>query len=789
MTPFRVSSLNRKLLRDIWHLRGQALAIAAVVAAGTAVFVMMNGVERSLERSREAYYESHRFADLFAPVKRAPEHLRARIGEMPGVVAVETRIIGRALIDAPDEPAPITATVVSLPDGRRPRVNDLYLTAGRWVEPDNPDEAILSGDFPRHHGLALGDKLRVTLNGVRRALTIVGTALSPEFSYPIPPGEIVPDERRFAVIWMSRRALANAYDLDGAFNEVVLRSARTADLDGLIGKLDRLLDGFGATGAYDRDEQTSNRFLDNEIEQLRTLGRLVPFIFFTVSAFLLNVAIQRTVETDREQIGLLKAFGYTDRDVAWQYVKLALAISAIGLAVGWLTGTMMGRGLAGIYTDFFKFPSLIFQPGPAVYAVSAIIAGVAASAGAVAGARASLRLSPAEAMRPARPVAYRRSRLPGGLPVDQATRLVLRHLGRWPRRALIAALGISLAMGIRVAAQQTWDAVDHILWVNFDLAQRYDLSVGFVDVRPLRALADLRALPGVRAVEGVRTVPARLRAGHRVERLGIIGHPTDARLSHVLDGDLAEVAVPPHGLVLSDWLSRRLGVGAGDRLSVEFTEGRRPTLELPVVSVMKSFIGAPAYMDWSALNGAMLDAPVVSGAYLRVDAAQKGRLLAVLKRAPEIATVTLKDEARDALRGKMDEFLGLMTLFNTLFSSLIAFGVIYNAARIAYSERARELATLRVLGFGTLEVCYVLLGEFAVLTLVALPVGSLIGWGLAAFITNALSSELFQIPLVIQPMTIGIAALTVVGAAIISAVLVGRQVAGQDVVSVLKSRD
>ncbi|MBC8241257.1 MAG: ABC transporter permease, partial [Alphaproteobacteria bacterium] len=383
-----LSSLNQKLLRDVWRMRAQILAIAAVVAAGTAVFVMMNGVERSLEETRAAYYESHRFADLFAPVKRAPEHLVGRLRELSGVVAVETRITGHALIDMAGEAAPITASVVSVPNEHRPLINDLYLTGGRWVEPDFPDEAILSTDFLQYHDLEIGDRLNVTLNGIRRSLHIVGTALSPEFVYPIPPGEIVPDEQRFAVIWMARRALATAYDLDGAFNEVVLRSILATDGEALIGLLDRLLEPYGATGAYDRTEQTSNRFLDNELDQLRTLGRLVPFIFFVVSAFLLNVTIQRIVETDREQIGLLKAFGYQDGTIAWQYVKFALAVVAIGLLAGWAAGTMMGRGLASIYTEFFKFPSLLFRPGLGGYAFSAVMASVAAGAGGIFGARA-----------------------------------------------------------------------------------------------------------------------------------------------------------------------------------------------------------------------------------------------------------------------------------------------------------------------------------------------------------------------------------------------------------------
>lgn len=788
-----VTTLNRKLLRDLWRIRGQVLAIAIVVACGTAIFVMMNGVERSLDLTRKAYYQSYRFAELFAPVKRAPNHLAARVQTMDGVAALEARITGSALIDLKDQIAPITARVVSTAEERRQTVNELHLSSGRWLDRDRPNEAILSRDFAGLHGIDVGDRLTVTLNGQRRHLIIVGTALSPEFVYPIPPGEIVPDERRFAVIWMGYRSLANVYDLDGAFNELVLRLTPGASTSSLIDQLDHILEPYGALGAYERKDQISDHFLSNEIETLATLGKIVPSIFMLVSSFLLHVALARIVETEREEIGLIKAFGYSDAQVAWQYLKLAFVVVLIGLLIGWFAGTWMGRGLAGIYTDFFNFPLLVYKPVPAVYVISAAVTVVAASFGAVSAVRASLALTPAEAMRPQPPADYQNHRFTTSLiswdRIDQASRLILRHLSRWPRRALITVLGIALAMGIRVAAQQNYDAISFMLWAEFDVKSRYDLSVDFVDPKPIKAIRALERINGVLAVEPVRVVQAKLHNGHRVERRAIIGHMSAGTLDRVLDDQVRPLEIPETGLVLSDRLANQLEIQVGDTVTLEITEGHRPTISMPVSTVISAFIGTPAYTEIRVLNRALSEPRLASGAYLSVDDNQMISVLARLKEMPALRTVTIKEAARDAFREKMDEFLGVMTIFNTLFASLIAIGVVYNSARVSFSERSRELATLKVLGFGNLEICYVLLGEFAILTMLALPLGAIIGWGLAKFITSALTSDLFRIPMAIEPPTYGIAALTITGAAIFSGLLLAVKVSRLDMVSTSKTRE
>src|SRR5690606_35872017 len=206
--PRWLAPLDRKLLRDLFAMRGQALAIAFVIAGGVSVHLVAAGLLSSLEETRRAYYERYRFADLWAPLVRAPNGLIDEIRRIEGVQAAETRVRVQALFDMPGMEEPATGEVFSLPDGAEPSVNQIVLLRGRLPQSGRRDEAVVLESFANAHGLDIGDTVDATIYGGRERITIVGIALSPEHVYAIAPGQLVPDDRLFGVLWMSRSALA-----------------------------------------------------------------------------------------------------------------------------------------------------------------------------------------------------------------------------------------------------------------------------------------------------------------------------------------------------------------------------------------------------------------------------------------------------------------------------------------------------------------------------------------------------------------------------------------------------
>jgi putative ABC transport system permease protein len=785
-------AINRKLLRDLWHIRGQGLAISLVIACGVATVVMSFGTLNSLIDTRDAYYERYRFAHVFAGLKRAPEHIIAQIARIPGVARAESRIVSEVTLDVPGMAEPVNGRLISLPDRGQPMLDGVALRLGRRLAPGSTDEAIIDEAFAEAHGLGPGDRIVAIINGHRRNIVIVGIALSPEYIYAIGEGQLVPDNRRFGILWMARDALAAAYDLKGSFNDVALTLQRSASEAAVIARLDDILEPYGGVGAYARADQRSHSFLANELDQLLTIGWIIPPIFLGVAAFLLNIVVSRLIETEREQIGLFKALGYTDLEVGWLYLKLVLILVLIGVTLGALGGVWAGRMVTEIYAEFYRFPFLHYRADPGVFAAAAVISVGSATLGTLGVLRRAVILPPAVAMAPPTPPVYRRGLLEGFLlsrRVGEPTRMIFRHITRWPARAALTVLGISMSGAILVASVFIMDGIDHLIRVHYFLSQRQDISVAFTEPRTQRAIQSVSHLPGVVLAEPYRTVAVRIRSAHRSERVVVTGLPRDSSLRRLIDKNLQPVAIPPSGVVVTSKLADLLGVTRGDLITVEALEGKRPITQIRVAMVVEEFIGISAYMDIAALNRMMREGPVISGVDLQVDSLRRDALFNALKSTPAGAGLFNKIAAVRKTRETIGETMNIMVSFYVLFAGLIAFGVIYNTARIALSEFGRELASLRVLGFTRGEVSYILLGELTVLTLLSLPLGCAIGYGLAWNISRSLDTELFRVPLVVDSSTYGLAVLVVVVSALVSGLIVRRRIDHLDLIAVLKTRE
>lgn len=787
-----IAPLDRKLLRDLVRLWPQALAIALVMAAGVATLVLSVGSFRSLEETRTAYYERNLFGDVFASATRAPEWLEAEFRLIEGVAAVETRIEALALLDLPQMAEPATGLFVSLPKaGRQSAVDRLTVRSGRLPDPTADDEAAVSEAFAKAHGFAPGDTFAAILDGHRRTLTIVGTVLAPEFVYARGPGAIMPDPRSYGIVFMAHEALAAAFDLDGAFSAVALRLRRDASEADVIDAVDTLLRPYGGTGAYGRKDHPSDSFLDAELEQLRTLSRVLPPIFLLVAAFLVNMTMSRLVALEREQIGLLKALGYATHQIAGHYLLFVAAIAMVGVAIGAVAGTLLGVGLTRLYGAFFNFPFLVFAHATDIYAIAGLVTVAAALAGAFVAVMRVVRLAPAVAMSPPAPTRYR-TRLVGSwgrLHPPQPVMMVARHLTRFPLRTLTSVLGVALSLAVLLGSMWSFGAIAHVVDVTFFRAERQDATIEFADERPYAALFAARELPGVLRAEPYRSIAAKLRHGPVERRVGIIARPPEADLSRVLDGALRPVAMPSVGIALSDALAKILGARVGDMVEVELLTRDGRTALLPVSDIITGYLGLGAYMDLAAANHLMREGPVISGVTVAIDAAERPALFAALKETPVASAIVLRSVTLNKFQETVAQNITIMVAVYVGLAAVIAFGVVYNFARVSLSERARELASLRVLGFTRGEVSAILLGELAVVVALALPLGWALGYGLAYATVAGFDSELYRMPLIMKPAVFAIASLVVMGAAGAAALLVRARIDRLDLVEVLKTRE
>jgi len=786
-------ALDLKILRDLWHLRGQVLAIAMVIASGVAVLVMSLSTQQALIQTVDAYYERYAFGDVFAWLTRAPTHVASRIAAIEGVQTVETRVVRFATLDIDGMSEPVLGQFVSIPESEPPLLNQLVLRAGRSVAPNRPDEVVLNEPFAEAHKLEPGDSLVAILNGHRRNLQVVGVALSPEFIYSIGPGGLMPDDLRFGVMWMGREALAAAFDLKGSFNNVTLRLARGADTTAVISQLDMLLARYGGTRAVARADQLSNWFVMNEIRQLGTMSKILPTIFLFVSAVLTNMVLARLIATERSQIGLMKAFGYSNFEVAWHYAKLVMAIGLLGVLLGLLVGVWVGRMNTQMYAEVFRFPILLYRPSASAFAIAAVLSLLAALLGAVGSVRRAALLPPAQAMIPPSPPAFRSSRLAGtrfGLWLDQPTRIILRNIARGPLRAILTAGGVASSVALLVLALQWTDALDYLAQRYFFESQRQHVMVALANTQSSTVVHEFEHMPGVLMAEPTRIVSADLQAGALVHRGSLTGLTSDARLQPIFDEQRdGIIPVPREGLVLATRLAEKLGVGVGDKVWITVREGRRPEAQLPVVELFETHMGLPAFIHMDALNRLLGERPSAEYINLLVDPRQEAELYEKLKGLPMVSAVMLRRTAIQSFYDAVAEHIMVFITVFSIFAGVLGFGVAYNASRIALSERGRDLATLRVLGFTRGETSYILVGEVMLLILLALPVGCLLGYFLSRLMAQAFDTELFRVPLVVDPSTYGSAVLFALAATAISALIVRRRVDNLNLINVLKTRE
>ncbi len=787
-----LTPLDLKLFRDLGRMKGQIVAVSLVMACGLAMMIMTRSIILTLESTRDAYYQRYRLADVFASLKRAPLSLAERIAELPGVAAIEARVVVDATLDLEGVTEPASAHLVSLPEDRPQTLNQVFIRQGRLPLTGERQQAVVSESFALANKLQIGDSIVAIINGHRDSIIICGIGLSPEFVFEARPGQTLPDNKRYGVFWMNYKAIAVPYNLDGAFNDISVDLAPGALAGPVMAEMDRLLADYGAMGAYTQSDHNSAKRLDDELRVVRALSVAYPIVFLSVAAFMVNAVLARLVRLQREQIAQLKALGYSSWQVGRHYLNYALVIVVLGTLIGGVAGRYMGGGLVSVYTLFFRFPDLSFRMDYSALGLALVVSAGASIIGVISVVWLAVKLPPAEAMRPEPPADFKPSLLErlgltrGSSP---AFRMALRNIERRPLQAVFTIFGLALATGLMVLPGSMADSIDYLLTYQWNDVQRQDVVVFFSEPGSAPALHDLEQLPGVLRAEPVRAVQARIHHGHHSRKLAIMGLPRDADLNRLLDEERRRIVLPEEGIVMSAKLGEILGARIGDVVQVEALEGQRATRGVAIRGFMRDFAGVAAFMNINALHRLMREGDTISGAYLAVDQARWVEFMREVKDTPRVAITLVKQDQLDSFRSTTGQSIGIIRKLYLVLAIIVAFGVVYNSARIALSERSRDLATLRVVGFTQREIAGVLLGELILLIAAALPAGLLFGKGLTTFVINAISTETVRMPLQISLYTYTMAVLVVLLASCASFAVVSRMLSKLDMVGVLKARD
>ncbi|MDJ0977554.1 MAG: ABC transporter permease [Erythrobacter sp.] len=787
-----MKALDLKLMRDLWRMRGQALAIAVVLAAASATFILSMGVHRSLFDTRELYYSENNFGDVFASMTRAPRSVIDQVAKIEGVQQAQGSILQYAILDFPDRVEAVRALLQSVDERGRDRINLVTLKSGRMPALNQPGEVVVDEPFALANAVGPGDEFDAIIYGRKQRLRVVGIGLAPNYVNALAPGDIVPDDTRFGVFWMGEGALEAATDRTEAINALSVKLQRGASEADVIRAIDRILEPYGGTGAYGRDNHPSHVFLESELDQLEAMVRIFPPVFLLVATFLVYVVLGRMILTQRSLIGLFKAFGYSDAAVVWHYLKFAIAIAILATILGTIAGIWMARSLTELYARHYHFPILRFNLAPSVFLGSGLLAVASAAIGAVSGVWSAARLVPAVAMSPPPPPIYRAGaveRIGRKAGFTAIGHMIVRHIARWPTRSAMTVGGVALSMGLLFSTLQFIDSSKFMLESYFFRSQQQDISVTFTEARNEDVLYELAQMPGVLRVEPVRGLSVEMSNRNRVERTALEAVPPDAKLIARIDQAGNAIDMPPGGLMLSRQLADQLDVEPGENVYVKMLGGRRTEAMLTVGAMVDEFIGNRAYASPSTIEVLARDGAPAGAAMLLIDASKRADILRDLKAMPTVLSIGDRDLEMARFEQMIDENINTMIVFYIGFASAIAVGVVYNSARILFSERAHELATLRVLGYHRFEVAVVLIGEIALLVVASLPVGLFTGYWLAQLMLRMFGSDLFRLPFAPSNATYAESATVVLFAAMLTAIVVARRVMRLDMVRVLKARD
>jgi len=786
-------AMSRLLFSELIVHWKQGLAIIVLLSCGIATLIMSITTMRSLEASRDRYYSKYSFAHLWAPLVRAPEEMLERIERIPGVQRVSGRVEKHVLLDFPEMIEPASARLVSINRDPHLDVDGLYLRSGRLPVVAEETEVVVSELFAEEHRLKLGDRLSANLEGKREELIVVGIGLSPDSIYVVQPGMLLPNNRLYGILWAPKEKLSAAFNMEGAFNQVALRVGADANMEIIKTQLDRMLEPYGCTGSYDRQEQESHARVRDEMRELRTMAFLSPAIFLSVSAFLVHMVFSRMIIQQTEQIATLRAFGYSAKRIALHYLKVVLVWILLGVVLGIGSGLWLATWLSDLYRMFFRFPEMIEIRFGWEWMLAVSLGVLVAFFGAITGLLRAIQLPPAVAMRSGSTQvvpAGAMTRLPVLGMRQPINRLVMVRMVGNPWLTFFSVLGMALGMSLLILSSFMEKTIEYVLDHQFARSQRQDLQLSFYDPRSQECYYEVQQWPGISRVEAYRSVPIRIRSGLASDRLALLGLEPQAELFRVLDDKDKAIGFPESsGLTITGKLAQKLNLRVGDKVDVDLLEGQNRTIQLQVQRIYPNYTGPAAFLPKAYLHELLLEGARASGLFVSIDPDERRDVYLRIKETPAIAGVTDKDSALANFKDLISRSTGWMRLVNAIFATLITIGVAYNSALITFSERARDLATMRILGYRQSEVNQVLLLELFWTMLLAIPLGVPLGYLFAYGLVRGLDSESHRFPFLVHDQTVLYAVLVMLIATSVCGWMVVRMTKRLDLISVLKVRE
>ncbi|MDA8234653.1 MAG: FtsX-like permease family protein [Clostridia bacterium] len=756
--------LKRKLWRDIKGNYGAYVACISVLVIGMMLYVSLSLTLDSMNTSIEDYYRKHDFAQGFARIVKGSAGLTEDLARVKGINQVMGRVVQDVMVYRPEGEDTTTVRLVSFSGPDQP-LNRFRLEGGR-IPVAGEKEIMVSPAFLAANKLQFGDMIPLIIKGREVKFRVTGAAISPEYIYEIPNGlTLAPDPKAFGVGFVPYSTVAPLLEMDGQINDLTFTLEDGNDFRRVEQPVTRVLEHYGLSQLNARKDQLSHSMLEQEMVGLKASASTTPVIFLLVAAGILYIMLRRMVEQQRGQIGILKAFGFNNREIIGHYLGYALLIGGLGGLLGGLAGSWMSYAFAKLYQQFYNIPDLKGQ-----FSLTYLVVGLLLSLGfsviaGYQGCKGVLVLSPAEAMRPPAPKAAGRTwleKIQGFWEMlNTQGKMAVRNVFRNKQRSILTVIGIACAFSIMVSSRAMFDTTYFLINFQYDQVEKYDLKISLQQyVDKTQGITAGKHLEGVREAEAILEVPVTISHKWLEKDTAVIGLSKESKLYRLLNQNGEPVAVPDSGLVISNQLAKILNVKPGDMVTVKPFLGDRKERLVTVRKVVPQYVGLGAYMEIDALSKVLQAPPVTSAILLKLDQDKVAEVRKYLQGGQNVLGIFDKTKMKAQFEQLMESTSASQAIMLS-FSFITGFAIVYNVNLIALSERERELATLMVLGMTEREIGRILVIEQGILSFVGVLLGIPLSYGMLSAIADKMATDIFNMPVIMEP---GSLALGFVGA-------------------------
>jgi len=786
--------LFRKMIRDIKENKGAYLACMVIITMGLLIFTAFSTMVETLQTSQQSFYKGQNFADGFAEVQAIPRDEIKKLEDIEGIKEIQGRLVKEVMVYAPDSQENIYLRLVSVEKDTQNPINKPLLKTGSPLE-DNVLSIWVDNKFFEANNYSLNGEIEIIASGRKRKLSIAGVASSPEFIYALRTvADMFPSPETFGIGFMPLKSMEKLFPEEKAYNDLVFTLKPGADFENVKTELEIKLKPYGLVSLIPRDEQISHLLLSEELKGLVSMSKAMPMMFLSIAAVILYITLKRLIEQQRGQIGILKAEGFTSKEILFHYMSYAVIIGLVGGVLGVASGGVLSYPLTSIFQVFFNLPGLEGRFSPFLIILGIILALCFSLLAGFQGSRKALALEPAEAMRPPAPVQGKRVLLENiriiwkKLNVQQM--MAVRNMSRNKGRSFFIFLGIMFCFAISSFTWSMNDMIQRMMYDQYEKVDVYDVKINLT--RPMEqksVVRELAAFSGVSGAEPMLEVPVTIKNKWREKDVVILGLPEKSSLYNILDNEYNKVTPPKNGLLLSERLAKLLDAEPGTRLIIETTmKADEKDKALQVVGIIPQYSGTNAYMEIGALQDFLRQKGLTTSCMLNINKNDIASFREKYMHTDAISSIDEKSQRLNKFKDMMGSY-GSMIYIYAMISVIIGFAIIYSSSVITLSERSRELASMMVLGMTPKEVLSVVTFEQWCIAVPAMLLGIPLARFLMAGLSSVMSTDMYTIPERITFMALLLAFFVTAFSIWIAQIAAARKIKSLSLVEVLKSRE